>query len=168
MWLLWQSYWDSLHLNTIKLVLRQWASSNRPTRREKVVLTRLRMGCTLPNHMLPFISHSVPPQGSRCNVILAIHHILVHCMRYRQARRSLKASLLCGALFPVTQATLLGDDPDVIDCRIIFLTETKSIRELWLTYILVFYCVWMHHIYFCYCTYSVDNMLVWIIVWSLL
>ena len=122
--LLWQSHWDSLHLNTIKPVLGEWASSNRPTRREEVVLARLRMGSTLPTHMLPYISHSFPPQCPHCNVTLSVDHILIHCVRYREARRSLTAYCVARRL-PVTQATLLSDDPDVIDKLMIFLTETN-------------------------------------------
>ena len=44
--LLWQSHWDNLDVHTIKPILGEWASSNRPIRQEEVVLPRLRMGCT--------------------------------------------------------------------------------------------------------------------------
>ena len=63
--LLCQSHWDSLHLNTIKPVLGEWASSNRPTRRVEVVLARLRMGSTLPTHAsihIPLLSTTMSPQ----------------------------------------------------------------------------------------------------------
>ena len=128
--LLWQSQWDNLHLHTIKPILGEWASSNRPTRREEVVLARLRMGCTLPTHMLPYLAHAYPPQCLSCNTTLSIDHILLRCVRYREARRSLAA--YCEAQhLPLTRTTLLGDEhPDVVDRLMIFLTETSLIREL--------------------------------------
>ena len=76
--LLWQSQWVSQHLNTIKPVLSEYA-------------TRLRTDCTRATHMLQFISHSFPPQNHHCNVTLTVDHMLVHCMCYWEARRSLTA-----------------------------------------------------------------------------
>ncbi|MPC98614.1 hypothetical protein E2C01_093988 [Portunus trituberculatus] len=84
--LMWQSHWDNLHLHTTKPILGERASSNRRTRRE-VVLARLRMGCTLPTQMLPYIANTFPPQCSTCNVTLSVEHILLHCVRYREERR---------------------------------------------------------------------------------
>jgi len=128
--LLWQSHWDNLHLNTIKPILGEWASSNRPTRREEVVLARLRMGCTLSTHLLPYIARAFPPQCLTCHVTLSIDHVLLHCERYQEARRSL-AAYCEGRRLPLTQATLLGDEhPDVVDRVMNFLTETNLIREL--------------------------------------
>ncbi|MPC53711.1 hypothetical protein E2C01_047609 [Portunus trituberculatus] len=63
--LLWESHWGNLHLHTVKPILGEWASSNRPKRREEVVLARLRMGCTLPTHMLPYITNTFPPECYR-------------------------------------------------------------------------------------------------------
>ncbi|MPC32395.1 hypothetical protein E2C01_025705 [Portunus trituberculatus] len=54
------SHWDNLHLHTIKPILGEWASSNRPTRREEVLLTRLRMDCTLPTHNASIHSPRLP------------------------------------------------------------------------------------------------------------
>ncbi|MPD00678.1 hypothetical protein E2C01_096166 [Portunus trituberculatus] len=128
--LLWQSPCDNLHLHTIKRILGEWASSNRPTRREEVVLALLRMGCALPTHMLPHIANTFPPQCSTCNVILSVEHILLHCVRYREERRPLAAHCQSHGL-PLTQTTLLGDEhPDVVDRLMIYLTEAKLIREL--------------------------------------
>ncbi|MPC61257.1 hypothetical protein E2C01_055325 [Portunus trituberculatus] len=30
------------------------------------------MGCTLPTHMLPYITNTLPPQCSTCNVTLSV------------------------------------------------------------------------------------------------
>ena len=112
--LLWQSHWDDLHLNTIKPILGERASSFCPTRREEVVLARLRMGCTLPTHMLPYMANSFPPRCLSCQVTLSVDHILLHCTRYREMRRAL--ARFCEARrLPLTSATLLGDEhPDVL------------------------------------------------------
>ena len=134
------------------------------TRREEVVLARLRMGSTLPTHMLPCISHSFPPQCPHCNVTLSVDHILIHCVRFRKARRSLAAYCVARRL-PVTKNTLLGDDPDMIDRLMIFLTDTNLISELWLTYIKIIHYVYMHRICFSYCTCFVNIVLVWMSVW---
>ena len=113
----------------MKPILGEWASSNRPTRQEEVVLARLRMGCTFPNHMLPYIANTFPPQYSICNVILSIKKILFHCVRHREERRPLAAYCRSRGL-SLTQ-TFLGDEhPEVVDRLMIYLTETKLIREL--------------------------------------
>ncbi|MPC26485.1 hypothetical protein E2C01_019625 [Portunus trituberculatus] len=108
----------------------EWASSSRPTRWEEVVLARLRMGCTLPTHMLPYIANTFPPQCSTCNVTLSVEYILLHCVCYHEERRSL-AAYCQGRGLLLMHTTLLGDDHlDVVDRLMIYLTETNLIREL--------------------------------------
>ena len=89
-YLLWESHSDNLHLPNVKPILGEWASSNRPIRRQEVVLARLRMGCTLSTHMFPYISSAFPPQCITCHITLSIDHILLHCMRYREAQPSVR------------------------------------------------------------------------------
>ena len=150
-------------LNSIKPFLGEWASSNRTTKREEVVIARLRKGCTLPTHILIFISHSFPRQCPRCNVTLIVNHISIHCVRYQEVRRSLTAFCVARRL-PVTQVM---DDPDVIDGQMFFLTETNLIRELWLTHVSVIHYVQMQHVCSCYCTCFANNILEWISVWRI-
>ena len=121
---------DNLHLPTVKLILGEWASSNRPTRRQEVILARFRMSCTSATHMLPYITHTFPSQCITCHTTLSIHHILLHCVRCRGARWSLAA--FCEARrLSMTQTTLLGDQhPDGVDKLLIFLAETNLINEL--------------------------------------
>ena len=129
-YLLWQSHWDKLHLPTVKPILGEWASSNHPTRHQEMVLARLRMGCTLATYMLAYIAHAFPPQCITGHTTLSIDHILLHCVRYRETRRSLAAFCEVRCL-PVTQTILLGDQhPDVVDNLMIFLAETNLIKEL--------------------------------------
>ena len=83
----------------------EWASSNRSTRLQEVVLARLRMGCILAIHMLPYIGHAFPTQCITCHTTLSIDHILLYCVRYREARRSLAA--FCEARrLPMTQTSI--------------------------------------------------------------
>ncbi|MPC90225.1 hypothetical protein E2C01_085199 [Portunus trituberculatus] len=111
-----------------KPILSERASSSRPTRREEVVLARLRMVCILPTHILPYIAKTFPPQCSTCNVTLSVEHILLHCMRYRKERRPLVAYIRGCGLLP-KQTTLLGDKhPDVFDRLMIYLTEINLIK----------------------------------------
>ena len=95
-----------------------------------MVLARLRMGCTLPTHLLPYMANTFPPICSTCHVTLTVEHILLQCVRYREERRPL-VTYCQGRGLPVTQTTLLdGEHPDVIDRLMIFLAETNLIREL--------------------------------------
>ena len=129
-YLLWQSHWNNLHPPTVKPILGECASFNRPTRRQEVVLARLRMSCTLSIHMLPYIVNSFPSLCITCHATLSIDHILLHCVRYREVRRSLAA--FCEAHhLSMTQTILMGDQhPDVVDKLTIFLAETNLIKEL--------------------------------------
>ena len=82
------------------------------------------------SHHLPYIANAFPPQCITCHNILSIDHILLHCVRYREARRSLTAFCEVRRL-PMTQITLLGDQhPDLVDSLMIFLAETNLINEL--------------------------------------
>ena len=126
---------------TYKPILGEWAS-NRPTRREEVGFARLRMVCTLPTHMLPYIANTFPPQCSICNGTLSVEHTLLHCVHYREERRLL--AVYCRRGLSLTQTTLLGDrHPNVVD-RLIYLTETNLIRFVIYVYVL---CM-MHYAHF--------------------
>ncbi|MPC74809.1 hypothetical protein E2C01_069185 [Portunus trituberculatus] len=47
------------------------------------------MGDTLLTHILPYMANTLPSKCSSCHVTLSVHHILLHCMRYREERRPL-------------------------------------------------------------------------------
>ncbi|MPC75666.1 hypothetical protein E2C01_070059 [Portunus trituberculatus] len=114
----------------MKSILGKWASSNHPTRREEGIHARLRMDCTLPTHMLPYIANTFPLQCFTCNITLSVEHILLHCVRYREERMSLATYCQARGLL-LTHTNLLGDEHlDVLDRLMISLTEANLIREL--------------------------------------
>ncbi|KAI5734861.1 hypothetical protein M8J77_011340 [Diaphorina citri] len=86
----WQSSWNSVpngnKLKSIKPDIEKWPSSNRKTRLEEVVLTRMRIGHTRLTHSYLF-SRS-PQPTCRCGDILTVKHILT-CPLDIQLRSSL-------------------------------------------------------------------------------
>ena len=107
--------------------------------------------------MLPYIAHAFPPQCITFHITLSIDHILLHCVRYLEARRSFAA--FCEARrLPMMQTTLQDDEhPDVIDRLMIFLAETNLIKELLLACILQ--CLLLVYMYHCiYCTFLVTKI----------
>ncbi|KAI5725639.1 hypothetical protein M8J77_018011 [Diaphorina citri] len=86
----WQSSWNSVpngnKLKSIKPNIEKWPSSNRKTRLEEVVLTRMRIGHTRLTHSYLF-SRS-PQPTCRCGDILTVKHILT-CPLDIQLRSSL-------------------------------------------------------------------------------
>jgi ribonuclease HI len=87
--LCWQSQWDHcIHnkLHSIKPVLGEWIPSSRKSRREELVLARLRIGHThlTHNHLL---KGEPPPECTSCLVTLSVHHILIECTVFSNIRR---------------------------------------------------------------------------------
>jgi ribonuclease HI len=113
-----QGTWDSEmnnKLKEIKPTVAPWDSSIRSTRREEVVLTRLRIGHTLFTHAYLFSLDKIPPRCDACNEALTVRHVLIECSKYRGVRRrlSLEQSI----------AKALGDDQKQIDRLFKFLRE---------------------------------------------
>ncbi|XP_073979141.1 uncharacterized protein [Rhodnius prolixus] len=79
-------------LRNIKSTPMKWVTSCRNTRREEVVLSRLRIGHTLFTHGYIF-KREEPPICSECNnVPLTVRHILVECPKYSRARQKCNIS----------------------------------------------------------------------------
>lgn len=55
------------------------------SKREQIILTRLRIGHTHLTHSF-LMTRDDPPQCQTCNCQLSIHHILLHCTEYTQQR----------------------------------------------------------------------------------
>ncbi|KAI5716026.1 hypothetical protein M8J77_026283 [Diaphorina citri] len=76
---MWQTSWNNLvipnKLKRIKPVIENWTSSNRNTRLEEVVLTRLRIGHTRLTHSYLFTKS--PHPTCRCGEPLTVAHILI-------------------------------------------------------------------------------------------
>ncbi|KAI5735791.1 hypothetical protein M8J77_022637 [Diaphorina citri] len=74
----WQRSWDDIPNNKLKRIkpkIEEWPSSQRSTRMEEVVLTRLRIGHTRLTHKYLFTRE--PQPVCQCGETLSIQHILV-------------------------------------------------------------------------------------------
>ncbi|CAH2020879.1 unnamed protein product, partial [Acanthoscelides obtectus] len=84
----WQQEWNSTNhfLKTIKPNVTKW---NLPhlTRREQVVITRMRIGHTILTHSHILLGNP-PPRCETCNELLTWKHILIECPSYIAARRA--------------------------------------------------------------------------------
>ena len=86
-YLLWQRLWIHQYLPTVKPILWPWTTVNNHSRREEVILARLRMSCTCPIHLLPYISNNFLPICTICYNRLTISHILIHWRIHEGERR---------------------------------------------------------------------------------
>ncbi|KAI5746926.1 hypothetical protein M8J77_009130 [Diaphorina citri] len=85
----WQRSWDDIPNNKLKRIkpkIEEWPSSQRSTRMEEVVLTRLRIGHTRLTHEYLFTRE--PQPVCQCGETLSIQHILV-CPTHAHIRSSL-------------------------------------------------------------------------------
>ena len=128
--LLWQGQWTNLNINTVKPILGEWNTANRPTRREEIVLSRVRMNCTRLTHMTPYVNRTFPPNCQTCNSILSISHLILHCSRFTRERRPLVNYCRANNI-PFTLDSVLGDgNLEVTDILMHFLKETHLIDEM--------------------------------------
>jgi hypothetical protein len=89
----WQAQWDNElnnKLKDVKSVIDPWDSSIRPSRREEVVLTRLRIGHTFLTHSYLFSPDKIIPVCEHCDVPLTVKHILSECNKFDSLKRNLK------------------------------------------------------------------------------
>ena len=89
----WQVQWDNElnnKLKNVKPVIDPWDSSIRPSRREEVVLTRLRIGHTFLTHSYLFSPEKIIPICEHCDVPLTVNHILCDCNKFDSFKRNLK------------------------------------------------------------------------------
>lgn len=105
----WQTSWTAVtgnKLRSIKPTLGPWASSNRPSRREEVVLARMRLGHTRATHGF-LLAHEDPPSCPSCSppTPLSVAHILVDCPGLAHLRPPSPT--------PHTLLSLTGDKSDV-------------------------------------------------------
>lgn len=82
----WQQLWDQQLLNklhSVKPVIDSWPPL--PSRRQDVILTRLRIGHTRLTHVHLLLADSAPT-CQRCKVEMSTKHILVECPSYASYR----------------------------------------------------------------------------------
>ena len=108
----WQHRWANLHDNAklkgIHPLVKYWDSSNCPTRRDSIVLTRLRIGHTYLTHSFLMASgeERQVPFCDTCQATLTARHILIECIRYDTERRAFSLS-------GKSMVDLLGDECDI-------------------------------------------------------
>ena len=86
----WQEEWNEFdsYLHRIKPNLEDCKSSYSRNRREEVVISRLRMGCTLLDVKHHF-EKIPPPQCDTCRVRLTVKHIIMYCPKYVNKRNDI-------------------------------------------------------------------------------
>ena len=100
----WQGEWMATVDNKLRCVkpsILQWKFNSFSSRRDEVVICRLRLGHTRATHGY-LMESGAAPLCNRCNCRLSVHHILMECVCYAALRRKFK--------FPGRISVLLGDD----------------------------------------------------------
>ena len=92
-----QACWDALHNNKLRRVMPSLSVKVRPpttqlSRREEVVLTRVRIGHTYLTHAYLFDQNKIAPKCDTCDVVLTVHHLLAECSLYDGLRLQLSLS----------------------------------------------------------------------------
>lgn len=118
---LWQASWQSSIHNkflAIKPSLGQWSTPTRASRREEVVLARLRLGHTRATHGY-LLGQEDPPLCPLCtaHATLTILHLLLHCQG--------TASLRPPSPHPYTLQTFLGDSEPPVSHLLNYLKGTS-------------------------------------------
>ncbi len=92
---LWQTFWSEIpltnKLRAHKPSTSRWSTTHSLSRREEILLRRLRIGhCSLTHSYL--LTKSPRPECPRCSVPLSVFHILCECQLYNTARAQLDLS----------------------------------------------------------------------------
>lgn len=126
----WNSNWLDTpltnKLRNIKETTTEWITSNRASRREEIVLTRLRIGHTFLTHLYLFKQENPPIcdfcQSNHTNIQLTIKHIFLECTALVNARRkfNIQSSLRLN----------LGDEEVAIQNSINFLREIDVFSKI--------------------------------------
>lgn len=119
---MWQDYRPT-QLQQIKPVTGYWTSCVRDSRKEEVVLCRMRLGHTRLTHS-HLIDQQDPIECDLCHCRQDVKHLLLDCRRYTVARR--KLSLACRNVgIALRMDTLLGNNvKSVLDAIFDFLRES--------------------------------------------
>ena len=119
----WQQRWDIYTHNKlfqIQPTLGEWRPAFRTSRREEVVISRLRIGHTRLTHS--FILKQEPqPQCLTCQTTCTVKHILIECRAFAVTRKR---------FFKVTSLTELFENVK-IDDFLSFLRETGLYEKIW-------------------------------------
>lgn len=108
---LWQSQWDvaaNNKLHYIKPILGSRALTSRKSRREEMVLARLRIGHTYLTHSY-LLRGEPPPECISCQETLTVKHILLHCVEFNHIRQHYFNCTDMKELFDQTDPTVILD-----------------------------------------------------------
>ena len=128
----WQRSWDNYDKFKFRLELGESVTASRPNRREEISLSRLRTGVTRYTHTDPMLNNTYFPAGpvcDFCNEIMSISHLLVHCLRYLDARRPL-LEYLTSHNMRITLYNFIKDDEEIVELLIAYLRETGLLSLL--------------------------------------
>ena len=109
----WQEAWEQSRGNklfALKPKISPWHSSSRKSRREEVVLCRLRTGHTHATHGY-LLCGAQQPACPRCGAMLSVRHVLLGCPQLEEERRR----HLSASASDLSLGGLLGDNSDYID-----------------------------------------------------
>ena len=119
----WQQQWsNNIHnkLFQIQPTFGEWRPASRKSRREQVVISRLRNGHTRLTH--PFILKQEPqPQCLTCQTTCTVKHILIECRTFAVIRKR---------FFKVNNLTDLFENVKIDDI-LSFLRETELYQKIW-------------------------------------
>ena len=112
----WNDDWltSATKLRLIKSTIRAWSSS-RSSRREEVIIFRLRIGHCLFSHVL-LLRGNPAPISDTCGEPLSVQHLILECRRSYCFRRTLA--------LPRTIQEAFGDDIDTLNRVLFFLKQT--------------------------------------------
>ncbi|XP_074026220.1 uncharacterized protein [Leptinotarsa decemlineata] len=119
----WQTLWKETNakLRCLKPSVNKRISPLKLTRKEQVVLTRLRIGHTKITHLYLLLGEQ-QPLCITCQTKLTVQHILVECPKYEETRRQHN---ITGAMNEI-----LCDDRRTLSNMMTFLKATNIIDEI--------------------------------------
>ena len=125
----WTDFNPGTALKEIKDRTEKWTTSSRASRREEVVLCRLRLGHTRFTHSY-IIDREPRPQCDDCQCPQSVKHILIECPIFTNQRRSL--NMICQERgIRLCLKSLLGDElPEVLDEVFKFLRSCELVKRL--------------------------------------
>ena len=125
----WQDEWSGFQsfLSSIKPEIGNWETSYHKCRKDEIVLSRLRLGCTLID-VKHIFDRSPLPICDTCGTRITAEHILLHCTKYSQYRLLLNSYLREKAQ-PMSMPTVL-DNSQVIYWVINFLKKSNTLNQL--------------------------------------
>lgn len=115
----WEQKWKTQQskLVEIKPNCKKWATSSRKSRKEEIMLCRLRIGHCLFTHTY-LLKNLEAPTFEKCNNISqSVRHILLECPQFKKTRQRLKIK--------GTMKDILQDNEDRITALFQFLKEIK-------------------------------------------